>query len=401
MKLLRMQPSLLVGVMLSIVLMASSLDARESDEPPNQGRPVTLQEIADFASKFCGDFWREGEEIKIGISGEAEAQLKGFLSKFVKMGISGDVEFDISKHIGPLRKDLAKELKDIRDCKIILWKDLNRILISPPQGITVNLQHSKRTVEISGALITNGEKFEIVADVLLANNAKILIAQNRSKPPRAENGRNGAPGTNGAEDSASSGGHGGDGVAGTDGNPSDDVEPITIQAATFSGVLIIDSSGLDGQDGGNGGHGGNGGRGGSGRDGATSVIECRRGPTSGGSGGNAGRGSDAGNGGDAGDAGDVMITIGELQKGKIVVKSQGGRGGQPGVPGRAGTPGEGGPRGSAPGLCSAGGAGTGSPGVGNRDGLVGNPGNNGQDGLIRVVVGDQEMQRTGSFVFPN
>lgn len=392
-----------LAVTSSIFLTIASLNV------PAMGQQAGFDEVNNFAEQFCGRYSLEGEDSGFEFTGEAEADLSGFLSRLVDAGISGGVNFSASEYIGVLRSDLAKELRSVRDCKVMLWQDLRTLLLpvhpgsaNGPNTVGISFQESRKTVNLSGEILTLGDRVEIEADSLVANDAIIKIARNRSIPVVASNGAHGAHGVDGASNSAGKGGRGGDGTDGSDGIDSLDVEPVVIRVRVFSGTLMIDNSGAAGQNGGNGGSGGDGGMGGSGKNGSSGAFSCRRGPTSGGPGGGAGRGGNAGDGGDGGAAGVIRIETAEIVSGsRIQFISKGGKGGSPGIPGDAGSPGQGGPRGSAPGLCSAGGATRGPEGARNQAGLSGQPGSDGGDGSIVIVVGDQEIRRTGEFIFYN
>ena len=389
-----------LAIVSSIVLAICGLST------PVMGQQKALDEILVFAERFCGQYWREGEDSGLELTGEAEVDLGKFIKNLFNLGFSGGVQFNSSEYIGVLREHLAPEFKHVRDCRLTLWSDLKILAIPVQPGgqsdganpVKLEFQGSDRVVELSGDILTYGDRFEIEADTVVANNATIKVARN--KPNRASNGSHGAHGANGAANSGSKGGRGGDGTAGSDGEDAIDIGGVTIQARVFSGTLRVDVSGLPGQDGGDGGNGGNGGIGGSGRNGASSLFDCKRGPGSGGNGGDAGRGGDAGNGGDGGSAGDVTIEAKKIRSGsRIAVIGRGGRGGESGRPGEAGNPGQGGPRGSAPGLCRSGGASRGSSGTGNHAGLSGRSGRDGADGLIRIIVGTKEIQGHGKYEF--
>ena len=374
-----------------------------------------VAEIHAFAREFCGEFWQGGASRKRDLSGKAELKLADFIKKFAGIGLAGEASSKVSDYIGVPQRDLASELKSIRDCKLRLWKDFKNSLLRsggqpqlkfvsvPPKGASLTYSSSSHeVVELSGEIVTYGDEFEVVADTLLANDATIRVVGNGNRPPIAQRGGNGADGANGRNGSGGEGGHGEDGGAGANGGDARDAQPILIQVRVLSGSLTIDSSGFAGERGGNGGAGGNGGRGGKGRDGSSGLIDCRRGPRSGGVGGNAGRGGAAGDGGDGGNAGDVTITAREIQRGStVVVKSKGGRGESPGNPGRAGSPGTGGPRGSAPGWCRPGGATRGPDGAQKPQGSPGQPGTDGRDGTITATIGTTKTQQTGTFILEN
>ncbi len=89
----------------------------------------TLEEIKVFAEKFCGKYRIGGKSKNSSIGGSAKVELDNFLKKLANVGIEAAASIDSETHIGVLRKDLSNELKDIRDCKELIWRDLQTTVI--------------------------------------------------------------------------------------------------------------------------------------------------------------------------------------------------------------------------------------------------------------------------------
>ncbi len=249
--------------------------------------------------------------------------------------------------------------------------------------------------EIPDKLITYGKPLLIKAKTIKSNNSVIRSYPVDSATPPSPNGAAGNNGSNGNNGSGGAGDHGTAGNNGADGNPGKGAGEIKVVADRLIGNLKIINIGIGGGAGGAGGDGGKGGNGGSGANGVSGVFDCRSGPGNGGSGGNGGNGGDGGHGGKGGNGGPVIITLGQVESGGgLDIKTEGGTGGNSGEAGKAG---QGGPRGSAPGLCSAGGRGPGANGVLGQAGKSFEPGSSGSNGQIEVTVGGATMSATGSF----
>ena len=102
-------------IFLSLLVFSPYLKA----EPLNKDALATIKEFAD---DICGDYWREGGEKKILISGEIETRLNGLLRKLSELGIEGVVTFDSKTYEGVLQKDLSSEFRNIRECKLQVWQ---------------------------------------------------------------------------------------------------------------------------------------------------------------------------------------------------------------------------------------------------------------------------------------
>lgn len=88
-----------------------------------------LEEINDFASSFCGDYYREGSSKQFGAEGAAQAELDGLLKKLTNIGVKGAAAFDSKSYVGVLQGELGDELKSVRDCRLKIWNDLKGAVI--------------------------------------------------------------------------------------------------------------------------------------------------------------------------------------------------------------------------------------------------------------------------------
>lgn len=236
----------------------------------------------------------------------------------------------------------------------------NTLLVGPePLNLTDELSLESEYIVISGDIITNGHKLDIVARVLeFKDNAQIVafrtpapdnlnIKHKKDPPQVAEKQKKG---TNGAD--------GEKGFKGYPGCPKP--SPINITAGFVIGKINIDGSGQTGGKGGRGQDAQDGGKGGAGRAAQAVGVKLwfRKGPGRGSTGGQGGCGGTGGDGGNGGPATEINLAFGDLyQRGsngelKLIddpvceisktVVSSGGLGGLPGEPGINGKPGEGG-----------------------------------------------------------
>ena len=352
MQLLIIRSSLLAGMVCLLFLTIGCAGFSPSITPDKSDNlQGAFKDFDSFVTNICGDYLEKGRKSQLSLSGKAKAKLDSLLTKIVDLNFSGETGYDVSEYENVSREHLAEELQSKRACRLVLWNDLKTTL--PFLKDSISQFESTKTIELNGEIVTFGKPFDIVAKELTAHNATIRAVPNDKVAHKARSGQNGADGNRGSHGAGDPGSAGADGGAGTHGSASENVDPITITVSVLSGTLSINSSGAAGQYGGDGGRGGNGGNGGDGRAGVNGLFGCKRGPGSGGSGGNAGQGGNAGNGGNGADAGHVTIIADEVRPGtKIVVTSNGSKGGQPGKPGQQGKPGKGGVRGSAPSTCS-------------------------------------------------
>lgn len=91
-----------------------------------------LNIISEFADKLCKEIPLKHEAAKIELDATAKAELKGVAKKVVGLGFDAAAKYTNSKESGILERDLVKALADNRDCRMQVWTDLNKKLLSRP-----------------------------------------------------------------------------------------------------------------------------------------------------------------------------------------------------------------------------------------------------------------------------
>lgn len=76
-----------------------------------------LDEIAKFAERICQTAPIKSHSSELQLSGKANAELKGLLSKVANLGIAGAAEYKKAESEGVLQKDLAGLLSKGTECK--------------------------------------------------------------------------------------------------------------------------------------------------------------------------------------------------------------------------------------------------------------------------------------------
>ena len=95
--------------------------------------PEALKLISDTAASICGDFAKlEGSESDASLEGSAQAKLAGLAGKLVNLGVEGAGKITDSEYVGVLREQLGDELKDVRACRLQVWKDLQATVLAKP-----------------------------------------------------------------------------------------------------------------------------------------------------------------------------------------------------------------------------------------------------------------------------
>ena len=91
-----------------------------------------LDIIEQFAAKMCTDIPLSEHETSTTLSGEGKAQLNGVISRVADLGFKGAAEYKDKASQGVLQSDLVNALKDSRNCKLEIWRDLKSKFLSSP-----------------------------------------------------------------------------------------------------------------------------------------------------------------------------------------------------------------------------------------------------------------------------
>ena len=92
---------------------------------------TTLEKLLPLV---CGEFMDSGSSKQLSISGNAEAQVDGFLKELVDMGFEGAAEINTREYVGVLREEVGDQLKSVRDCKSRIYNDFKVVIIQEVAG---------------------------------------------------------------------------------------------------------------------------------------------------------------------------------------------------------------------------------------------------------------------------
>jgi hypothetical protein len=108
-------PLVITGVWISGPSQAQDIAARQA----------ALKDIRETAADICYTIPLTGEHRDVHLSGEADAQLAGVISRVANLGVKGAGQFNNDEYRGVLREQLAATVKDSSDCK----RDVFKILV--------------------------------------------------------------------------------------------------------------------------------------------------------------------------------------------------------------------------------------------------------------------------------
>ena len=130
------------------IFLAATWIAASAIAPPAAAQnldPEAIRLIGEAAAAICGDFAREGDWSESQIEGAAEAKLKGLAGKLIDLGIEGGGSLDAGNYAGVLREDLGGELKDMRACRLQIWKDMQAQVLNPATARETSVQPTQTT----------------------------------------------------------------------------------------------------------------------------------------------------------------------------------------------------------------------------------------------------------------
>lgn len=120
----------------TLLFLASALCQAEGSSIENKA----IELIKNTAELICGDYQVSGSSSETEITGKAKAELRGLAKQLADLGIQGAANLDVEKYEGVLRRELHKELADVRRCRLIVWRDLSDRLLglgvseTPPES---------------------------------------------------------------------------------------------------------------------------------------------------------------------------------------------------------------------------------------------------------------------------
>ncbi|MHC4269880.1 MAG: phosphopantetheine-binding protein [Planctomycetota bacterium] len=98
-----------------------------SGAAPLEEYEKALKVIEDFAKKMCDEIPLEAKSENVELSGKAKAGLSGLLRRLTSLGIEVAGSYQQTEYQGVLQTDLAGILKDSRDCKREIFRELKSI----------------------------------------------------------------------------------------------------------------------------------------------------------------------------------------------------------------------------------------------------------------------------------
>lgn len=105
---------------------------------PSRGQDIAnhqkaLAEITATADKICQSAPLEQTSEGLSLSGDAQAKLGGVVGKIADLGIAGAVKYDNSRTYGVLQKDLVQAIQIGTNCKLEVFRVLEKDLIGASQ----------------------------------------------------------------------------------------------------------------------------------------------------------------------------------------------------------------------------------------------------------------------------
>lgn len=108
---------------------ATIVGATTQSNPARADTAAALTAIADTADRICGIVVTQGEAGSSKVQGEIRAELNGLARRLANIGGSGTVDITSSKYQGLLQQDLPTTLKDIRECKLKVLRQLQATVL--------------------------------------------------------------------------------------------------------------------------------------------------------------------------------------------------------------------------------------------------------------------------------
>jgi hypothetical protein len=90
--------------------------------------------IADTADRICGIVTTQGEASSTKVQGDIHAELNGLAKRLATIGGSGSGDITTSSYQGLLQTDLASSLRDVRQCKLQVFKTLQHTILPDSAG---------------------------------------------------------------------------------------------------------------------------------------------------------------------------------------------------------------------------------------------------------------------------
>ena len=162
----KLRKGVVFAFMMPLVVVALAVSHASYAADQSRADQSSLSTISEFSTKFCGDYWQSGGQVKF--SAQAELSLNNFIKKL--LSAESDANIEITRYTGVVRQHLAKELQSVRACKMVLWEDL-RNLLRFRQVKNISPKHTARP---SGSANCNKLKANISSMRLLSERSKTI-----------------------------------------------------------------------------------------------------------------------------------------------------------------------------------------------------------------------------------
>jgi len=144
--------SIVKSAVFILLLSISSLNTVNAKEI----RKDVLDTIHEFGSNFCGDYWTGGSTKQFNLNASAKLEVNTFFHRLVNLGVGIAAGTSSEEYIGVLQEDLGEELKDIRKCREMIWKDLEKYALVDNAATP----HTPENSYLVGEHILNKIRFE-------------------------------------------------------------------------------------------------------------------------------------------------------------------------------------------------------------------------------------------------
>jgi hypothetical protein len=101
-------------------------------QTPARAQFPGLNEIADMADRICGFVATSGSSTNTTVTGKLNVELNGLAKRLAELGITGAGEITKKEYQGVLQQDLASALKNLSECKLVVFQRLAPLVDPTP-----------------------------------------------------------------------------------------------------------------------------------------------------------------------------------------------------------------------------------------------------------------------------
>ncbi len=137
------------AMLLSVVALSVAGPLRAQDSRTSQA----LKMITETAAQICASVPTQQSDRGVTLSADAQAKLGGLVGRIANLGLSGTGQYHSDQSTGVLQKDLASVIHDANNCKLEVFRTLERDLVLPnrsdPQDSSVLSGPAVRIVSVA------------------------------------------------------------------------------------------------------------------------------------------------------------------------------------------------------------------------------------------------------------